>query len=127
MVGRTAWLAHDIETEDLGMAMRELPGSGLGTIFGRTTYSPNACLGIEIHGAEGEAYADLSGDTKWRALRIANINFNASVHIATSLRTSPRRSDREPCLRAMPFRKGCPWSCCPRFAHRPGPVDSWSH
>ena len=102
-MGRTACLAHDIETEDLGMAMREFPGSGLGTILGTNTYPCNAYWGIEIHGTEGGACADLSGDTKWSFLE------GLEDREQQLQRVSPHRNIVEDVASAI--RSGTPFAC----------------
>lgn len=55
--------SHQIETEDLGMAMLEFENGAYGAILGTTTFPQNAYSGIEIHGEKGAVVA--IGDTKW--------------------------------------------------------------
>lgn len=62
---RTGTFAHQIETEDLGMAMIDFASGAVGTILGTTTFPADACWKIEIHGSEGGAVVDFSGETKW--------------------------------------------------------------
>jgi predicted dehydrogenase len=49
----TAILDHQIETEDLGMAILNFASGARGTILGTTTFPTNAYFGAEVHGTRG--------------------------------------------------------------------------
>ncbi|MCS7252977.1 MAG: Gfo/Idh/MocA family oxidoreductase [Armatimonadota bacterium] len=49
--------AHEIETEDLGIAMLKFKSGAVGTIVGTTTFPQDAYSGIEIHGTDGGVIA----------------------------------------------------------------------
>lgn len=49
--------AHDIETEDLGIAMLKFRNGAIGTVIGTTTFPQDAYSGVEIHGTDGGVIA----------------------------------------------------------------------
>ena len=51
--GETAITNHDIETEDIGLAILEFESGARGTITGTTTFPTSAYFGAEVHGTEG--------------------------------------------------------------------------
>ncbi|MCL4535358.1 MAG: Gfo/Idh/MocA family oxidoreductase [Bacteroidetes bacterium] len=53
VVGRTAAVAHDIETEDVGLALLGFENGALGVIEGTTAAYPGFPERIEIHGEKG--------------------------------------------------------------------------
>lgn len=62
---RIGVFAHDIETEDLGMAIFRYRNGAMGTVLGTTTFPKDAYAVIEVHGDKGGAILDLSGETRW--------------------------------------------------------------
>jgi predicted dehydrogenase len=68
VIGRTYRQHHNIEVEDLGMAMLEFPGGAAGTILGTTTYPKGTYWGIEVHGTEGAAHSSIGQGAEWRFL-----------------------------------------------------------
>lgn len=44
---------HDIETEDIGLAILNFESGAKGTILGTTTFQSNAYFSAEVHGTEG--------------------------------------------------------------------------
>jgi len=71
--GMTGVMAHDIETEDVGMAMLEFASGAMGRVLGTTTYPPDNVFRLEVHGDEVGALLDLGGDPKvqWGFLKDA--------------------------------------------------------
>ena len=65
VVGRIGCFTHEIETEDLGMAMIEFESGTVGTVLGTTTFPDNACWGVEVHGSEGGVLANFGEDPRW--------------------------------------------------------------
>jgi UDP-N-acetyl-2-amino-2-deoxyglucuronate dehydrogenase len=61
---KTGIFNHQIETEDLGMAMIEFDSGALGTVLGTTTFPSDCYAGIEIHGTEGGVIA-MRGEPEW--------------------------------------------------------------
>lgn len=59
--------AHEIETEDLGIAMLKFKNGAVGMVVGTTTFPQDAYSGIEIHGTDGGVIAHVFvGDVeKW--------------------------------------------------------------
>ena len=53
---------HEIETEDLGMAILNFTSGAKGTILGTTTFPENAYFSAEVHGTEGGAIVDAALD-----------------------------------------------------------------
>jgi len=49
----TAVMGHEIETEDVGLAIANFASGAKGTILGTTTFPESAYFGAEVHGAEG--------------------------------------------------------------------------
>jgi predicted dehydrogenase len=64
--GETAILNHDIETEDVGMALLNYASGAKGAIVGTTTFPQNAYFSAEVHGSEGGVLIDavLSGEMR---------------------------------------------------------------
>ncbi len=64
--GETAILNHDIETEDVGMALLTYPSGAKGAIVGTTTFPTNSYFSAEVHGREGGVLIDavLSGEMR---------------------------------------------------------------
>ena len=54
----TAVMGHDIETEDLGLAIVNFASGAKGTIVGTTTFPQNAYWSFEVHGTEGGILID---------------------------------------------------------------------
>ena len=64
VVGKIGVLNHDIETEDVGMAMIEFENGAMGTILGTTTFTGTNYEGLEIHGVEG-AMVNTGTEPQW--------------------------------------------------------------
>lgn len=64
--GETAILNHDIETEDVGMALLTYPSGAKGAIVGTTTFPENTYFSAEVHGKRGGVLLDsaLNGDMR---------------------------------------------------------------
>jgi UDP-N-acetyl-2-amino-2-deoxyglucuronate dehydrogenase len=65
--GEAAVLDHDIETEDIGMAMLQFANGARGAIVGTTTFPTNAYFSAEVHGTEGGVLLDavLTGEARY--------------------------------------------------------------
>lgn len=63
--GRTKTLAHDIEGEDLGVAILEFESGALGTIEGSTAIYKGYPEKLEIHGVEGNVILEGGKITEW--------------------------------------------------------------
>jgi predicted dehydrogenase len=63
--GQIGTFTHDIETEDLGMAMITFASGAVGTVLGTTTHPTGPYWAMELHGSEGGVHADLSGNVSW--------------------------------------------------------------
>jgi UDP-N-acetyl-2-amino-2-deoxyglucuronate dehydrogenase len=57
--------AHDIETEDCGMAMLRFKNGALGCIVGTTTFPKTAYSGIELHGDRAGVLATKKAEGEW--------------------------------------------------------------
>jgi len=85
VTGRINRFTHDIETEDLGMAMIEFESGAFGTILGTTTHPGDAYWAMEVHGAEGGAIAKIGKETQWffldaeREAQLARLNGHQNV------------------------------------------------
>ncbi|MDE0301210.1 MAG: Gfo/Idh/MocA family oxidoreductase [Candidatus Poribacteria bacterium] len=51
--GETAIMNHDIETEDIGLAIVRFKSGARGVIVGTTTFPTNAYFSAEVHGTDG--------------------------------------------------------------------------
>ena len=69
--GCTTIQVHDIETEDVGMAMVGFANGAVGRLLGTTTYPGNDVFRLDVHGAEVGAVLDLSagGAVEWKFLK----------------------------------------------------------
>ena len=56
--GETAIMSHDIETEDVGLAIVNFTSGAKGTVMGTTTFPTNAYFSAEVHGTEGAILVD---------------------------------------------------------------------
>ena len=65
VTARVGCYSHDIETEDIGLAIIEFESGALGTVTGTTTCPQNVYWGMEVHGEEGGIFADFSQEPKW--------------------------------------------------------------
>jgi predicted dehydrogenase len=65
--GEAAVVNHDIETEDVGMAILRYPNGARGAILGTTTFPTNAYFSAEVHGTEGGVLIDsvLTGEARY--------------------------------------------------------------
>jgi UDP-N-acetyl-2-amino-2-deoxyglucuronate dehydrogenase len=66
VVAKVGTFGHEIETEDLGMAMLDFESGANGLVLGTTTYSLNDQFGIEVNGTLGSA----SNVQNWRDMRV---------------------------------------------------------
>lgn len=62
---RIGVFAHDIETEDLGMAVLRFRNGAMGTVLGTTTCPRDVYAVVEVHGDKGGAILDISGQVRW--------------------------------------------------------------
>ncbi len=53
VIGKYGIYNHQIETEDLGLALIEFANGAVGTILGTTTFPKSVYSGLEVHGSEG--------------------------------------------------------------------------
>ena len=53
VVGKIGIYNHDIETEDLGMAMVEFASGAVGSILGTTAFPDSPIAGVHLPGSEG--------------------------------------------------------------------------
>ena len=65
VTARTGCFAHDIETEDLGLAIIGFESGALGTVTGTTTCPKNISWGIQVHGDQGGIFGDFGQDPNW--------------------------------------------------------------
>lgn len=56
--GETAIMNHDIETEDIGLAILNFESGAKGTILGTTTFPESVYFRAEVHGSEGGILVD---------------------------------------------------------------------
>ena len=56
--GETGIMNHDIETEDLGLAIVNFGSGAKGTVVGTTTFPENVYFSAEVHGTEGGILLD---------------------------------------------------------------------
>lgn len=56
--GQTAIMNHQIETEDLGLAVVDFASGAKGVIVGTTTFPTNAYFSAEVHGTQGGVLID---------------------------------------------------------------------
>lgn len=56
--GEMAVMNHDIETEDIGLAILNFANGAKGTVLGTTTFPTNAYFSAEVHGSEGGVLMD---------------------------------------------------------------------
>ncbi len=62
---RIGVFAHDIETEDLGIAVLRFRNGAMGTVLGTTTCPRDVYAVVEVHGDKGGAILDVSGQVRW--------------------------------------------------------------
>jgi predicted dehydrogenase len=62
---RIGVFAHEIETEDLGVAIFRFRNGALGTVLGTTTFPKDAYAVVEVHGNKGGAIMDVNGQVWW--------------------------------------------------------------
>ncbi|AWT60559.1 MAG: Glucose--fructose oxidoreductase [Candidatus Moanabacter tarae] len=56
--GETAIMNHEIETEDIGLAILNFESGAKGTILGTTTFPESVYFSAEVHGSEGGVLVD---------------------------------------------------------------------
>jgi UDP-N-acetyl-2-amino-2-deoxyglucuronate dehydrogenase len=66
VIGRTGVFSHEIETEDLGMAMIEFENGAVGTILGTTTYPYDRPPIVEIHGDKAAVVTEGDKIVLWK-------------------------------------------------------------
>jgi len=66
VIGRTGIFSHEIETEDLGMAMIEFENGGVGAILGTTTYPYDRPPIVEIHGDKAAVVTEGDKIVLWK-------------------------------------------------------------
>jgi len=62
----TAVMKHDIETEDLGLAIINFASGAKGTVLGTTTFPDTAYWSFEVHGTDGGIIVDQVLEGKYR-------------------------------------------------------------
>jgi len=62
---RIGVFAHDIETEDLGVAILRFRNGAMGTVLGTTTCPRDFYAVVEVHGDKGGAILDINGQVRW--------------------------------------------------------------
>ncbi|MFA0756357.1 MAG: hypothetical protein YPKNTGVA_001876 [Candidatus Fervidibacter sp.] len=62
---RIGVFAHDIETEDLGVAILRFRNGAMGTVLGTTTCPRDFYAVVEVHGDKGGAILDVNGQVRW--------------------------------------------------------------
>ncbi|MGQ9729285.1 MAG: Gfo/Idh/MocA family protein [Candidatus Fervidibacter sp.] len=62
---RIGIFAHEIETEDLGVAIFRFRNGAMGTVLGTTTFPKDAYAIVEVHGDKGGAIMDVYGQVQW--------------------------------------------------------------
>ncbi|MEW6754823.1 MAG: Gfo/Idh/MocA family oxidoreductase [Candidatus Latescibacterota bacterium] len=60
--GETAIMNHQIETEDIGLAVLRFASGARGTVLGTTTFPTSAYFGAEVHGTQGGVLIDAALD-----------------------------------------------------------------
>jgi len=68
VIGKIYTMTHNIETEDLGMALLEFENGAVGAILGTTTFPANDYWGLEINGSEGGVIAPIGQEYEWKFL-----------------------------------------------------------
>lgn len=81
--GKTKTLAHDIEGEDLGVAILEFESGALGTIEGSTAIYGGYPERLEIHGAAGNVILEGGKIIDWRSETGTNLPSTASGQTST--------------------------------------------
>lgn len=64
--GETAIMNHEIETEDIGMAIINFSSGAKGTVLGTTTFPKSVYFSAEVHGSEGGVLVEqaMSGEMR---------------------------------------------------------------
>lgn len=107
--GEMAVLNHEIETEDIGLAILNFESGAKGTVLGTTTFPESVYFSAEVHGSEGGVLMDsvLKGDMrvfgeglKDRLMGLENTvssiieDIVSAVTVGTSLRVDGREGRR---------------------------------
>ncbi len=66
MRGRIGVYNHDIETEDMAIAMLHYPDGAEGVIVCTTTFPENQRVGVQIHGTKGGAILERGEPIYWK-------------------------------------------------------------
>jgi UDP-N-acetyl-2-amino-2-deoxyglucuronate dehydrogenase len=66
--GETAVMSHDIETEDIGLAIINFASGAKGTVMGTTTFPTSVYFGAEVHGTEGGVLIEAALDGTMRVI-----------------------------------------------------------
>ena len=77
--------AHDIETEDLGMAMLKFKSGAVGTVLGTTTYPRDHYHGLEIHGDAGGVIGLRDDLQDWRFVNEEQLPPDINISIANAV------------------------------------------
>ena len=127
----TAIANHDIETEDLAMAILNFASGAKGTILGTTTFPENAYFSAEVHGSEGGVIVEAALDGTVRVFgegleeRLNSIDnplhniiedVVSCVEMGTELRVDGREGRRTVALLEALYRssrEGRPVDCLP--------------
>ena len=89
VTAKVGTFGHEIETEDLGMAMIEFETGAVGFVLGTTTFTLNNQFGIEVHGNLGSA----STVHNWREI---NVKFpDGRTELSAALPEGPPRNAAE--------------------------------
>ncbi len=62
---RIGVFTHEIETEDIGVAIFRYRNGAMGTVLGTTTCPRDFYAVVEVHGEKGGAILDISGQVRW--------------------------------------------------------------
>lgn len=64
--GKVGVMGHDIEAEDIGLALIEFQNGALGSVLGTTTFPDSLYSRVEIHGNEGGAITENNKLVFWK-------------------------------------------------------------
>ena len=66
VTGQIGIFTHDIETEDLAMAMLRFKNGAFGTLLGTTTYPTDSPTKVEVHGDKGAVVTSNNAIEYWK-------------------------------------------------------------
>ena len=64
--GETTVMNHEIETEDIGLAILNFASGAKGTVLGTTTFPARGYFGAEVHGTDGAVLIEAALDGTMR-------------------------------------------------------------